>query len=179
MQKHQSSHPQVHAWNTLEPNTCNKITNHSFLNRIYTYKKMHKKIIWFYANANPNVPSIGNTTWCAHLSGSHLANPKSEICSSFRIKCLLCTKKKKFIYVEVHNINILCTSASSSLLSNMFEALMSLWMILLGQSWWRYCKPLATPTATLNLIFHAKHSEPEMLSNVTFFNFSIAINNKF
>lgn len=108
MQKHQSSHPQVHAWNTLEPNTCNKITNHSFLNRIYTYKKMHKKIIWFYANANPNVPSIGNTTWCAHLSGSHLANPKSEICSSFRIKCLLCTKKKKNSYMLKFTILTYC-----------------------------------------------------------------------
>lgn len=59
------------------------------------------------------------------------------------------------------------TSASSSLFSNMFEALMSLWMILLGQSWWRYFNPFATPTATLNLFFHSRHSEPETF-NVTF-----------
>lgn len=67
----------------------------------------------------------------------------------------------------VARLMIQSTSASSLSLSNMFEALMSLWMILLGQSWWRYCNPLATPTATLNLIFHSKHSEPEIL-NVTF-----------
>lgn len=74
--------------------------------------------------------------------------------------------KTKIKFTILYCRLIQSTSASLFSLSKMFEALMSLWMILLGQSWWRYCNPFATPTATLNLIFHSKHSEPEML-NVT------------
>lgn len=43
----------------------------------YNEKKIHKSKSR--CNTNPNVPSIGKTTWCAQLFGSHFASPKSDI----------------------------------------------------------------------------------------------------
>lgn len=93
-----------------------------------------------------------------------IQNLKSAVYN--RNNCLPFPTKTKIKFTILYCRLIQSTSASLFSLSKMFEALMSLWMILLGQSWWRYCNPFATPTATLNLIFHSKHSEPEML-NVT------------
>jgi hypothetical protein len=88
MQIRRSSHLWSHAWSTLEPYTC-KIKvgikmKHCFgllgsMISFWTWSSSRDSGTY---QTHPNVPSMGNTTWWVHLSGSHFARPKSEICAT-------------------------------------------------------------------------------------------------
>ena len=102
----------------------------------------------------PNVPSMGMTEWWVHCFGSHFAKPKSEIC--YRHHNHLLSQSMHRSNTTIYLVRKQFTWGSKSLPRSTLDALISRWMIRCLQNICRYCKPLATPTATLYLRGHSR-----------------------